>query len=523
MLKKQHIVVKQNSSVHMALNPSNLSEVKGDLSLKNQSLRQKCQEILKKYIQGDKARARLEANAIYKKHPGSSVTAHLVTMILYKDNRFQEAYSEIEKLLQKTPEDSIRFNLCGLIQRQLLLFDEAITSYQKAIELKPTFADPYNNMGIIYRYYGEREKAIKSFHKALALNPRFASARYNLACMKGYVFTKEEISLVESQRNEFNLPEDKARVDFTLYNALLKNNEFERAFAYLEEGNKTLFNNNKVRHVLPGYSKKVIAFFDEDYAAKLIKLSPTSKNPIFIVGMPRSGSTLLEQILSSHSNVAGIGESNAMPKLIHSFYRNLEADAEIFIKNFAVADKKQLEYLRDGYEERVFQHVKSENFITDKMLNNFKYIGFIQSLFPHAKFIHIKRNPMDTCLSCFEKKFTSGHEYTYDLATLGDHYIAYENLMKHWLRLYPEMIHEMNYEDIVSDTESKIKNCLSFLGLRMQKSCLEFYKNERNVYTASTDQVREKINSNSIGKWRRYEKQLAPLVNKFSKAGIEVN
>lgn len=518
--KNKKISVKQNASIQTSIQECN---VKGSVSFKTGSLKEKCQSVLQKYLLGEKSYARQEAHAIYKKHPGSIAAAHLWTMILYKDYRFKEAYAAVKKILEKSPDDANKYNLCGLIQRNLLLFDEAIASYKKAVELKPTFADPYNNMGIIYRYSGEREKAIKSFLKALALNPGFVSARYNLACMKGYVFSKEEISLVEKQREKLELPEDKARSDFTLYNALLKNNEFDRAFFYLEEGNRILFNNSKSPHILPGYAKIIIERFDENYGANLKKLGPISKKPIFIVGMPRSGSTLLEQILSSHSNVAGIGESHAMPKLIHSVYRKLEADTETFVKVFAETDEKQLEYLIREYEEKALQYVKNEAFFTDKMLNNFKYIGFIQSLIPQARFIHIKRNPIDTCLSCFEKKFTTGHEYTYDLDTLAKHFIAYSDLMKHWLKLYPELIYEINYEDIVSDTESQVRNCLSFLGLRMQKSCLEYYKNDRNVYTASTDQVREKINSNSIGKWRRYEKQLAPLVKRLSKAGIDID
>ena len=519
MLKNQTIIVMQNSSVNTSINTA---QVKGALTLQTSSLKQKCQAILENYLQGKKVQARQEAAAICKKNPGSLITLHLMTVILYKDGRYREAYREVKKILRKTPDDASRLNLCGLIQRHMMLFDDAIASYQKAIRHKPDFADPYNNLGIIYRYYGDKEKAIRNFRKALDLNPRFASARYNLACMKGYKFSQDEIRLVERQRQEFKLPEDKARLNFALYNAYIKNNEYNRAFAYLEEGNKIIHNNNKVAHALPAYTKEVIKGFDENYAASMQKLAASAEIPVFIVGMPRSGSSLLEQILSSHSNVVGMGESRAMPKLIHTIYRKIEDDTPGFLRTFAEADRKQLENHVEEYEKKALQYVKTESFYTDKMLNNFKYIGFIQGLMPQAKFIHIKRNPMDTCLSCFEKKFTNGHEYTYDLQTLADHFIAYRDLMAHWTRLFPGLIYEINYEDIVSDTKAQIKECLAYLGLRMQKSCLEYYKNKRHVYTASTDQVREKINADSIGKWRRYETELAPLQERFTRAGIEI-
>ena len=230
MLKNQTIIVMQNSSVNTSINTA---QVKGALTLQTSSLKQKCQAILENYLQGKKVQARQEAAAICKKNPGSLITLHLMTVILYKDGRYREAYREVKKILRKTPDDASRLNLCGLIQRHMMLFDDAIASYQKAIRHKPDFADPYNNLGIIYRYYGDKEKAIRNFRKALDLNPRFASARYNLACMKGYKFSQDEIRLVERQRQEFKLPEDKARLNFALYNAYIKNNEYNRACAYL--------------------------------------------------------------------------------------------------------------------------------------------------------------------------------------------------------------------------------------------------------------------------------------------------
>lgn len=160
---------------------------------------------------------------------------------------------------------------------------------------------------------------------------------------------------------------------------------------------------------------------------------------------------------------------------------------------------------------------------TDKMLKNFKTIGFIKTLLPNAKFIHIKRNALDTCLSCYEKKFSQGHEYSYDLVTLGAYYSSYLELMEYWKQLFPEDIHEVKYENLVLDNENIVRQCLAFMDLEMDKKCLEHHKNTRQVFTASTDQVREKINSDSIGKWKKFESQLQPLIQELKSKNVALD
>jgi tetratricopeptide (TPR) repeat protein len=496
--------------------------ISGKLDISN-LLQGKCQDVLDHYEKGRKLHARNELKKLLHKYPNAKVVKQLDILILYRERKYTEAYGKIQEVLKTSSKNAALINMQGLIQRQLELFDEAIASYEKAINIKPNFADPYNNAGIIYRYYGEKEKAISCFKKALEIRPDFLSARYNLAGMKGYKFSEKEIALVEGQLQEIKAPEDKARCYFTLYNALVKNSDYQKAFSYLQRGNQILFEHNKTQHLLPAYVNKIIKGFDSQYANKLKSLNAATKRAVFIIGMPRTGSTLLEQILCAHTAITGIGESREMPRLMHEIFAQLEVNTQGFLQVYSQQDKQKLIQLAERYMQNSSKKLNGEKIFIDKMLNNFKYVGFIQNLLPNARFIYIKRHPLDTCLSCYEKKFTLGHEYSYDLLTLADHYVASTALMKHWRSLYPSIIYEINYEDIVFDTESEIKKCLAFLGLEMQASCLNFHKNVKNVFTASADQVREKINTRSIGKWKRYEEQLSPLIQRLTEAGVEIN
>lgn len=515
MTKSKTIIVEPNST-------ANLSIVQNDAVSSDIKLKKKVQDIAQEYSRGKKQEARIKAQKLNLKHPKSIAVMQLLSFILYSDLRYEEACALVEFILQKTPNDSVRINFYGMILKSLQRFDEAKTAFEKAIEISPDFAEPYNGLGTVYRYHGEKEKAVKQFKKALEIEPDLLSAKYNLGVMKGYKFSEKEIDSVKKQLNNLDYFDDKARCCFTLYNALTKNKNYLEAFEWLNHANEIMFNNNNIKPNLPEFSKNIIKGFDKNYNNKLKKFGPSIQKPIFIIGMPRSGSTLLEQILCSHSEVGGIGESHEMPKLMTSIYAYAEMNVEMYLREYLLKDEKSLYLLRKKYATDAIKKIKHKKYYVDKMLNNFKFVGFIKNLIPDAKFIYIKRNPLDTCLSCYEKKFV-GHEYAYDFIALADNYIAMSKLVAHWVKLFPTDIYQINYEDLVVDTASQVEKCLSFIGLEMQDSCLKHYENVEAVVTASTDQVREKINSNSIGKWKRYEQQLAPLIQRFSEAGININ
>ena len=289
----------------------------------------------------------------------------------------------------------------------------------------------------------------------------------------------------------------------------------KKAFNYLEAGNNLHYKNVSERKQLSYFVENIKKSFNSGLYKTRIKLKPFYKTPYFIVGMPRSGSFLIEQILTSHSEIYGLGESRAIPEFLKGIGRHIETDVAEFCSIFKKLSEDQLYEKVKQYEAEIKDEVKNEQIYTDKMLKKFKYIGFIKILLPNAKFIHIKRHPLDNCLSCYERKFTQGHEYTYDLSVLGEYYSAYLDLMKYWKSIFPDDIYEVSYEELVLDTETVVRDCLGFMHLELESACLESYKNKRVVFTASTDQVREKIHDRAIGKWKKYESQLQPLIQEL--------
>jgi tetratricopeptide (TPR) repeat protein len=498
------------------------TSISGKLDVKF-TVQAQCEKILASYDQGKKRHARLEVKKLLEIYPNDKNVQKLYIWILFKDRLFVEAYKKIKVLLNKFPEEVFLINLQGLIQRQLDLFEDAMNSYKQAIELNPDYADSYNNLAIIYRYFGQKDLAIQNFRKAIAINNQYCAAFYNLSCMKGYELTKKEINTVKGLLTKVSSSDDIVRCHFSLYNAYLSKGDNTKAIKHLKLGNDRLSLSFGKKKPLLQFVKAIKKNYDLDFYKNYIKLQPFYKSPFFIVGMPRSGSTLLEQILSSHPKVYGLGESKIMPKILFEIDPHIESNIPKYLDAFKKLDSGELKEKVDQYKNKIQHELVGGEIYTDKMLKNFKFIGFIKILLPNAKFIHIKRNALDNCFSCYEKKFTQGHEYTYDLTDLGEYYSAHIELMEYWKSIFPEDIHEVKYEELVLDSKNVIKTCLEFMNLKMDKACLEFYRNERRVFTASTDQVREKINKKSIGKWKKFKKELQPLIDELNKGGVDLS
>jgi len=341
--------------------------------------------------------------------------------------------------------------------------------------------------------------------------------------MKSYKVTQDEIRAIENFLNKLDNTYDIARFHFSLYNSYLKDKKNKKAFKHLQLGNSLLADTFRQRKPLDLYLEDLRENTDVNYFNKKRGIRSFYKSPFFIVGMPRSGSSLLEQILSSHPKVYGLGETRFIPDILTSINHYVDSNISVFLKEFSKLKNTDLGDKVKTYKSMIEKDIEGYDIYTDKMLKNFKTIGFIKILLPNAKFIHIKRNALDNCLSCYEKKFSQGHEYSYDLTTLGAYYSAYLEIMEYWRQLFPEDIYEIRYEDLVLDNENTVHQCLDFMGLEMDKKCLEHHKNTRHVFTASTDQVREKINSDSIGKWIKFESQLQPLIQELRKNEVDLD
>lgn len=290
--------------------------------------------------------------------------------------------------------------------------------------------------------------------------------------------------------------------------------EFKKAFPHFSEGSRLKregleFSSEAESHNID----KLIEWFTVDRFKQLQGAGLNDRTPIFILGMPRSGTTLTEQIIASHPLVHGAGELKNLLALVQS---KVNEDGLGFPSNLKGLSKEDIHEWAEKYLTLLRQHSSDALRITDKMPANYLALGFIPLMFPNAKIIHVKRNPIDTCISCFTRLFNRHQDATYDLKELGAHYRNYVRLMDHWKIMLPaDCFLEVEYEDIVCDIKNQAQRLIEWIGLDWDEACLDFYKNKRSIRTASLTQVRQPIYSSSVGRWRHYEEFLAPLLQEL--------
>ena len=415
----------------------------------------------------------------------------------------------------------------ALALNALQRYQEALQYYQFALSRahdKTTKSQLLFNMGSIYRYLGEVEKANNLLDAALELQPEDAEAQLLRSSLKKQT---EESNHIEELTHLFadadNTPIQKATFAYALAKELEDLQRYEQSFEVLYSGAESRRKNMQyqVQHDLDTITD-IIAGFNQEFVANSEGKGSANQEPIFILGLPRTGSTLIERILSQHSDVYAAGELNDFAL---SMMAQVKAEVSTPPRNKSelVAATRQLDFAALG--ERYIQATRSDTGHTkrfiDKLPLNSLNIGLIQAALPKAKIIHVKRNPMDTCYAIYKQLFTQGYPFSYDLNELAEYYIAHEKLMAHWLDLYPNGIHQIEYEKVVDDIENEARQLLEFCELPWQPECIDFEQNAQPSTTASASQVRQKLYASSVGKWRNYEAQLAPLKHKLEQAGIQ--
>ena len=433
---------------------------------------------------------------------------------LYKEigNR-DDAIESYEWAIAYRPEFEITHLNLGVLYSE---FDQevAIKHYQKAIAIKPGYSEAHYNLGSTLRHLGRKADSIKSYEKAIEFNPHYVDAHKNLSAMKEYKKDDPQISQMKLLLSNKNLAEsDKVSLNFALskvYEDLNNQNDF---FKFLHQG-------NKLRKEELNYS------FDDDYEMiskiREVFMLPHTKTkqssyktseikPIFIVGMPRSGTSLVEQIISSHHSVYGAGE---LEFLAQNSYKELKKH---YASTNNVFSEKSFLYIRERYLESLSNLNVSESIITDKMPLNFRFIGFILSAFPDAKIVHLNRDARATCWSIYKYYFKSdGNGYSYNLQDLVSYYCLYDELMKFWHKLYPNQIYDISYEDLTTNQENETRNLLEYCGLDWDDNCINFHTNKRAVKTTSALQVKEKMYQGSSEVWKKYESHIQPLIKGLS-------
>ena len=392
-------------------------------------------------------------------------------------------------------------------------YEDAINAYQKALELAPQHPGALSGLAHNLKTVGKQEEAIAIYRKCIAANPYFTEAYWSLANLKTFRFTDEEVRSMEKLLQDPNIP-DNAQVH--LCNALgfqyENQKDYGQAFAHFEKCNAT-------KRQLEYYDSveteflydRIIDVFDQEFVNRAPAGKEFDVTPIFIIGLPRSGSTLLEQILASHSQVEGTHELSDLARVVKEIPVRLKT-RQHYPDALSGADAAFFAELGQAYLDRTQKYRSGNPYFTDKNPNNFINVGLTHLALPGAVFINARRHPLDSCLGSFKQLFAKGQTFSYDLVDIGEYYLQYERLMEHWYKVLPGKLLDVRYEDVVDDLEMQVRRILQHCGLPFEEQCLRFYETDRAVKTASSEQVRQPIYSSSVNLWRNYEWQLEPLI-----------
>lgn len=390
---------------------------------------------------------------------------------------------------------------------------EAAETYRRVIELKPDLPAGYLGLGNTLKTIGRQAEAIAAYRRATVLRPEHSEAWWSLSNLKTFRFEAADIEVMQRRLESAALP-DEARVQFSF--ALAKAHEdagdYAEAFELYERGNRT-------RRALENYdpvqteviNDRIIKVCDAGFLAQHAGRGDSDPAPIFVVGLPRSGSTLIEQILGSHSQVDATHELPEAGKLIQRINRD-RVDGVAYPEAVRDFDDAAWAALGRSYIDETRKYRRGAPRFIDKMPNNFASIGLLGLALPNARFINTRRHPLDTCLSCYRQLFAKGQPFTYDLMELGEYYLQYERMMAHWHAVLPGRVLDVQYESVVADQAGETRRLLEFCGLPWEDACLRYYETERAIRTASSEQVRRPIYTSSIGLWRNYTRELAPLI-----------
>lgn len=439
---------------------------------------------------------------------------------------FTESEHYIHKAILNNPQQIEFYILLAEIYHGQGNDTQALLYLDQALSMDPTLSSLYLSKGNILMEMGEITKAEDQFLK-VASDPAIdvrVSAHYCLVQLRRIKSDNSSLrNLLSIIDNPQNLsPSQLEYLYFALGKCYDDLGEWAKAFEYFTEGCR--FKRQRTTYHIAQqiqFTDKLINYFTHETIKYLQPFANPSILPIFIVGMPRSGSTLVEQIISSHPQVYGAGELKYLNDLIQWSVKNHQTTM-YYPENILQLSPEICRAITDKYISYLQRFSHDAIRITDKMPHNYIAIGLIHALFPNAKIIHVKRNPIDTCLSCYTKLFTHGQLYSYDLIELAQYYQCYERIMNHWRHLLPaDAWLDIEYEDMVNNVEAEAKRLIEFCGLSWDPACLAFYQSKRQVRTASFVQVREPVYTSSVERWRRYEQELAPLINILNNTNIQ--
>lgn len=425
-------------------------------------------------------------------------------------------HEKLEELLPKDFELAYRKALSCLSAGKILAAEKALLF---CADQEKTNSFVYLNLGHVYKAKGNLEFASKNYQLFIRKEPKNAAVGYwSLADLKDFKFSSELLSEMFSIVNKTELSlGNRALMLFALARAYEQHKDFEKSFQAMNEANQILAKHRPFK--AEQYAHIVKSFIAGLPALPIVPQHNPNFAPIFIVGMPRSGTTLVEQILASHSSVESTDELPFMERIALEMEMNGGYVSHLAKDNSQLTTKYSKQYL-----EQVGQYFEeTPKIFIDKNPNNFLHIALILKLFPQAKIINVVRDPLDNAMSVFKQHFSNGHDYSYSLLGIAFYWQGYLSLMFHWKNLFKDKIYHLSYEKLVANPEQQIRDLLHYCKLDFEAQCLTFYESKRVVLTPSVSQVQQPINNKSVGSWKKYEKQLTPALAEFSKIRIKVN
>jgi tetratricopeptide (TPR) repeat protein len=513
------------------------------------SLKQALEIAIEHHTHGSLAEAEAGYRKLLEVQPDQVDALHLLGVIHLQRGDLVAAEALIRGAIAIDASLAVFHNNLGAVLRGMGRMDEAADAFRAAVTLAPEYAEAHSNLGTAMLALGDFERSLEAFRRSLVLNPRNPQAHCNLgaalleygrleeaaACFNaaleidpGYSAAFHYLSLTRASsavpQDEIALAErtlaegepgidQRIHLHFALGRMLDQEERFEEAFHHIAEANRlqrgrTVYDPARHEQLID----RTIDLFTPAFFESFRELGCDSELPVFIVGMPRSGTTLVEQILASHDQVFGAGELGYFQQL-EAALSGILASAAPYPTCSGALGAAEIDALARGYLSllRSLPGARHAHRVTDKMPDNFLHLGLIAMLFPRARIIHCRRDPLDTCLSIYFQKFTGDYPYAYDLSEIGRYYLAYRRLMAHWKAVLPIPVLEVDYEALVADQEGVSRQLVAFCGLEWRERCLRFFQTERSVKTASSAQVRRPLYAGSVGRWRHYEAHLEAL------------
>jgi len=447
--------------------------------------------------------------------PSFAAARHNYASVLYRQNKPGEALAQAELLLKTDARNPGYRALRAAALGQLGEYGQASAAYESLLREFPNQPKGWMSFGHTLKTLGKQAQGIAAYRKAIAQMPGLGEAYWSLANLKTFRFADDEIAAMRLQLERTDLgTEDRFHFEFALAKALDDSGDYAESFARCERANALR------REKLPYRADQTHAFvgrlkatFTRELFVARSGVGCQAPDPVFIVGLPRSGSTLVEQILSSHSQVEGTMELHDIAQIARGLglWTRTE-NAPSYPEIVETLSPDRLKELGETYLARTQIHRKlGRPYFIDKMPNNFFHIGLIRLILPNAKIVDARRHPLGCCLSCFKQHFARGQSFTYGLEDVGRYYADYVALMAHYDAVLPGRVHRVIYEKLVAEPESETRRLLDHCGLPFEDACLRFYENDRAVRTASSEQVRQPIFSDAVGQWQNYEPWLGPL------------